>query len=1043
MNIEDIKYIPNISVNHGKANITSPGENLNEIPLIHGTSFRALVHGGNDFKNVPYDTFPNSSAVMLLSKKDDSFGYGSATFIAPRVILTCAHNFYNDDGTMKDRDFYYVQGHNSETNPGASSGVETKIDKSKIQRFSTTYEPVSGTDFCVAIVDTPCEFSYSGGTHTKPDNPSSNRDNAPISIIGYPFPNDVPEVSSKMKHGFLYESKGKIAQTFNDGTMIYDIDTLPGNSGSGVISNNKLIGVHIGSARYTLKDGNKKEYNTCVNIDSNHYDWLKRIIDENKTTGWYDYEDNKYYYDENQELVKNKKITIDGTYYVFDESGILTDQGVDETPDTNNDPNTDPNTGDITGGIDEAPSVDPTRNLTGDVYDHDERNTQSFRGNNYTHFVFFANTPLTNMSKYMNFGSNQARDEFFDTVYGKYKVLDISQRNFNMIRDRLTVNITYEFDRGTFNNERSFIDNMIGVNYCYFYDENTKKRFYCQVVKTEYVNDAVTKFYLAMDVLTTFFQGDFSRNIGTVHIIRQHLPKAKYKDNLYLLASRDKLQCSPPRIIKQFYYKLGAVLPEKKLDKSTKNKHITYKEDISKLYVVFQSSVDLSSDFGTIDEPKLKTSGGTIVDYVTSPVDVYALKMKEANKYFDKLGDYPWIEQNIKNINIIPDNFIDSGMLEEVTQKSVHVAGLKKFKDGSVSKLNTGKDLESIDIPFTKVDNYISKKFSLSDVFKEEKHLFNSGYFKYFCTNWSGANLELQPEKLPDGDLKWGVKTILGYDNKIMFFPRLYNNDNENLYYEQGTEYNVSNKFQIDVPRGEYIGASLMFNSWDTLPILIDNYKMSLANSAYDRKLSEENRLGNQFNNFMQDPFSQKGLYGGMNTLGTVFGGAGSAMTAGFGAGGLGGGLLSGGLAVGGNLLGNWKSEYEYYRNQKAQFDQMKIQRPTETTQNLGNSFSYKNGTFGVSVKLYAVTKEDYMRALRYHKSVGYQWDTYSKLDSVTTMSHVNYVQFDGDWIMGEIPSEFQQVAKQLFREGVSVYHNPNRIADPFSDDILNNKRVK
>lgn len=1039
MNIEDIKYIPNISVNHGKANITSPGENLNEIPLIHGTSFRALVHGGNDFKNVPYDTFPNSSAVMLLSKKDDSFGYGSATFIAPRVILTCAHNFYNDDGTMKDRDFYYVQGHNSETNPGASSGVETKIDKSNIKRFSTTYEPVSGTDFCVAIVDTPCEFSYSGGTHTSIDTASSNRDNAPISIIGYPFPNDVPQVSSKMKHGFLYESKGKIAQTFNDGTMIYDIDTLPGNSGSGVISNNKLIGVHIGSARYTLKDGSKKEYNTCVNIDSNHYNWLKKILDENKTTGWYDYEDNKYYYDENQELVKNKKIVLDRTYYVFDENGVLTDQGVDETPDNS----TDPNTGDITGGIDEAPSVDPTRNLTGDVYDHDERNTQSFRGNNYTHFVFFANTPLTNMSKYMNFGSNQARDEFFDTVYGKYKVLDISQRNFNMVRDRLTVNITYEFDRGTFNNERSFIDNMIGVNYCYFYDENTKKRFYCQVVKTEYVNDAVTKFYLAMDVLTTFFQGDFSRNIGTVHIIRQHLPKAKYKDNLYLLASRDKLQCSPPRVIKQFYYKLGAVLPEKKIDKSTKNKHITYKEDISKLYVVFQSSADLSSDFGTIDEPKLKTSGGTIVDYVTSPVDVYALKMKEANKYFDKLGDYPWIEQNIKNINIIPDNFIDSGMLEEVTQKSVHVAGLKKFKDGSVSKLNTGKDLESIDIPFTKVDNYISKKFSLSDVFKEEKHLFNSGYFKYFCTNWSGANLELQPEKLPDGDLKWGVKTILGYDNKIMFFPRLYNNDNENLYYEQGTEYNISNKFQIDVPRGEYIGASLMFNSWDTLPILIDNYKMSLANSAYDRKLSEENRLGNQFNNFMQDPFSQKGLYGGMNTLGTVFGGAGSAMTAGFGAGGLGGGLLSGGLAVGGNLLGNWKSEYEYYRNQKAQFDQMKIQRPTETTQNLGNSFSYKNGTFGVSVKLYAVTKEDYMRALRYHKSVGYQWDTYSKLDSVTTMSHVNYVQFDGDWIMGEIPSEFQQVAKQLFREGVSVYHNPNRIADPFSDDILNNKRVK
>lgn len=1028
-----IKYISNISVNHGKANITSPGENLNVIPIEHGTSFRALVHGGNDFKNVPYDTFPNSSAVMLLSKKDGSFGYGSATFISPRVILTCAHNFYNDDGTMKDRDFYYVQGHNSETNPGVTSGVETKIDKSNIKRFSTSYTPVSGTDFCVAIVDTPCEFSYSDGTHTNIDNPASNRDNSSISIIGYPYPNDVPQVSSKMKHGFLYESKGKIAQTFNDGTMIYDIDTLPGNSGSGVISNNKLIGVHVGAATYNLKNGGKKEYNLCVNIDNEHYNWLKKIIDENKTTGWYDYEDNKYYYDENQELVKNKKIVIDGTYYVFDENGVLTDQGVDETPDNN----TGTGNVDTTGGIDEAPSVDPTRNLTGDVYDHDERNTQSFRGNNYTHFVFFANTPLTNMSKYMNFGSNQARDEFFDTVYGKYKVLDISQRNFNMVRDRLTVNITYEFDRGTFNNERSFIDNMIGVNYCYFYDENTKKRFYCQVVKTEYVNDAVTKFYLAMDVLTTFFQGDFSRNIGTVHIIRQHLPKAKYNDNLYLLASRDKLQCSPPRVIKQFYFKLGTGSKDKRKDGTT-----VYKEDMSRLYVVFQSSVDLSSEFGNIDEPKMKTSGGTIVDYVTSPIDVYAMRLTEANKYFDVLGDYPWIEQNIKNINIIPEDFIDKDMLEKVSYK-IGSPGLKKFKDKSRSKLDTEDKLQSINVPFVNAANFIQKSFKLDAHFKEEKHLFNSGYFKYFCTNWSGAQVELQPEKLPDGDLKWGVNTILGYDNKIIFFPRLYNNDRENLYYEQGLEMKLSSKFQIDVPRGEYMGAALIFNSWDTLPVLIDNYKMSLANSAYDRKLSEENRLGNQFNNFMQDPFSQKGLYGGMNTLGTVFGGAGSAMAAGFGAGGIGGGLLSGGLAVGGNLLGNWKSEYEYYRNQKAQFDQMKIQRPTETTQTLGNAFAYKNGTFGVSVKLYAVTPEDYMRALRYHKSVGYQWDTYSKLDSVTTMSHVNYVQFDGDWIMGEIPSEFQQVAKQLFREGVSVYHNPNKIADPFSDDILNNKRVK
>ena len=182
---------------------------------------------------------------------------------------------------------------------------------------------------------------------------------------------------------------------------------------------------------------------------------------------------------------------------------------------------------------------------------------QHISNNNYTNFVFYANTPMTNLSKYMHFSSNQERDEFFDTAYDKYRILDISVRNFNMVRDRLTVRVTYEFDRGTFDNTKSFIDNMQGVNYCYFYDKNTRYRYYCQVVKTEYVNDNVTLFYLAMDVMTTYFQGDFTSKIGNVHVLRQHLTQERYNNNLYELSNRDSLRVSPPRIIFQKHLQLA------------------------------------------------------------------------------------------------------------------------------------------------------------------------------------------------------------------------------------------------------------------------------------------------------------------------------------------------------------------------------------------------------------------------------------------------------------------------------------------------------
>lgn len=647
--------------------------------------------------------------------------------------------------------------------------------------------------------------------------------------------------------------------------------------------------------------------------------------------------------------------------------------------------------------------------------------------NNHTRFVFFANTPMTNLSRYMHFRSNDDRDNFFDNAYDKYKILDITDRNFNMVRDRLTVRISYDFDRGTFDKSKSFIDHMQGVNYCYFHDVNTNKRYYCQVVKTEYINDAVTMFYLAMDVMTTFFQGDFASKIGNVHILRQHLTNDRYNSSIYELSNRDSLRVSPPKIIEQRHFQLA------RGNSSTTGDKTTYDKDTKNMWLVFQCSSDLSADFGSIDEPKLVTSSGSVYDYVTSPVDIYCIRLKDGNELFKLLSNYPWIQQNIKTVNIIPTDFIDYDDLDNVRGKTLKTSALYKFKDGGVSNVKAKSSITEINMYFTDISNLIYNKYSVN--LSNEKHLFNSSYFKYYCTNWSGSSVELLPEKLPNGNLEWSINSIIGYDNKIAVYPNGYNSNGENDEFRDVT---------INVPTGEYLNSSLLFTSWDTLPVLIDNYKMSLSNTAYDRKMAEENKLSNQWDNAINGTYDNSfdgRMFSAMNVANTVFGGAISGGISGsrFGPGGA---LVGAGAGIGGNLMGNWRSEYDYYRNLKAQQDQMKIATPTLINGSIGNAFAYKNGVFGVSVKLYSATKEDLIRALKYHRSVGYEWDYYEQLSDINSMSHINYIQFDGDWNMDEVPAEFQKIAKDLFKQGVSLYHNPDNVANPFGQDVLINRRV-
>ena len=604
-----------------------------------------------------------------------------------------------------------------------------------------------------------------------------------------------------------------------------------------------------------------------------------------------------------------------------------------------------------------------------------------------THFKLFRNTPFTNITKYIHFKNNQERDEFFDR--GFYSSINYSQP-FNMVRDRLEVLFPMPFDE------------FQGLNYCYFTQDDSNVRYYCYISRTEYINDKVTKLYLMVDVLTTFFQGDWWKNIGTVYITRQHLTKASYHNQQKRLADRDYIACSNPRVIKQFY------LPLNTQEYDIKDEYVQPVSSIEGLYVIFQASANLEKDFGSVDKPKLPVSKGMTYDGVQGVTTLYAVSYENADECFNKLSDYPWIAQTLSHINIIPEKFFDKNDLVDVDGK---LSGtLKRFKNKAKSKLS---DIETNRINFTIEQlNTIFNAHAKFNLTEELPHLLNSNYFNIFCTNQQNV-LQLKAQNLPEDGLNWDIKGILGYENRFSFYPQKYNSENENT----NSPFEIDGKpLRLPIPRGEFSNVSLNFEEFDEMPVYINNYNMSLANNAYKRASHDEYRLDNQAKSLVaKDTSDNKRLYNAMSVMSNL------SPTA---------------------MQQNFRSEYEYYRDLRVEQEQAKIANPTITSQTTKNAYLIRNNFYGISVKMYAVSAQDLLNAYRYHMTTGFDCGYYGNIEDITSMSHLNYLQFSGDWVMSDIPSEFMTLAKELFAQGVSIYHTKDQ-ANPFAIDTIFNQKIK
>lgn len=539
-----------------------------------------------------------------------------------------------------------------------------------------------------------------------------------------------------------------------------------------------------------------------------------------------------------------------------------------------------------------------------------------------------------------------------------FRHLTFDQINFE--RSRLTLKLKTAIQSTNGVNYCTITNGFDGVTYCYFI-----------MATAQYANDNCTLFELVPDVLMTWTCGNVLNTISNVWIHRQHVTNASYASRLLeLRTNSDVLKCTTKRYVHT----------ESKLWKDQS--------------ILFHCSFDLKAKFGSVNKPSVTTSKGIVYDHIASPVGLYHCSYDDWTDFCDYIKKYPWVGQAISHIVLIPTAFIDTSDLHAISLNDGDKSGLiKDFQ-------HNGESADGVVLTITKakIKEYLG--------WEDDLYL-RSEYATLEITSYDGQLMALDLAQLPDSGLKLKMMNVIGYANEVRIYPADWNENGDN---DSGV-----------IEKGSFLGQALVFNNWTQLPMLIDNYKLSLASSANQRAYAESRTVSGRFNNLSNT--LQSGV--SANNAQDLFFDAYS--------------ILGGGLHPA-TLASKMMDDVEFYRQQRAQFADLALTPPSETNASMNHAFQVGNRIFGITIKFSAPSDAEKEKIKRYYATMGYEFEEFGNVQDIHSMTVCNYLKCEGNFVLDDIPAGYFQMLKGLLAQGVRFWH-PNGTLNPFKQNVLNNTR--
>ena len=303
-----------------------------------------VIQGGSDIHDVDVHSKSAEGVAMTYTTYDSGTSgkqtaSGSGVFVAPNVMVTVAHNYYDKNqedksavlrGGESARSYVVMNSEKEKSNKVPTSGVSEALEKDSIHLYNgKDFGKDYSNDLAVVVTKKPVEAMTGGEDSPRELSHKEVSTGDKITMVGYPndfsTPNLSKENKARLKDGKAYSVSTTVSSINKEsGAVTYHSSALGGFSGAPLFNDKgEVVGIHQhGTNTSSAKESERIGGGTI--FTDKHKAWIRSMIDQYGIKGWYIDGANRYYYDENHIALKDVESEIDGALYSFDEKGRAT-----------------------------------------------------------------------------------------------------------------------------------------------------------------------------------------------------------------------------------------------------------------------------------------------------------------------------------------------------------------------------------------------------------------------------------------------------------------------------------------------------------------------------------------------------------------------------------------------------------------------------------------------------------------------------------------------------------------------------------------------
>ena len=316
-----------------------------DLPVIGGGVVSAdVIQGGSDIHDVDVHSKSAEGVAMTYTTYDSGTSgkqtaSGSGVFVAPNVMVTVAHNYYDKNqedksavlrGGESARSYVVMNSEKEKSNKVPTSGVSEALEKDSIHLYNgKDFGKDYSNDLAVVVTKKPVEAMTGGEDSPRELSHKEVSTGDKITMVGYPndfsTPNLSKENKARLKDGKSYSVSTTVSSINKEsGAVTYHSSALGGFSGAPLFNDKgEVVGIHQHGTNTSSAPESERIGGGTI-FTEKHRAWIRSMIDQYGIKGWYIDGANRYYYDENHIALKDVEYEIDGALYSFDEKGRAT-----------------------------------------------------------------------------------------------------------------------------------------------------------------------------------------------------------------------------------------------------------------------------------------------------------------------------------------------------------------------------------------------------------------------------------------------------------------------------------------------------------------------------------------------------------------------------------------------------------------------------------------------------------------------------------------------------------------------------------------------